>query len=316
VSALLHVDEPAPPIRAHTPVYPDVDQVALAGFVRLVATDPASGDLEVPAGYAVSATLAAAATLDPDLVELDIDGTSFTVAGGGLDYSRQMRNWAGSIVEDNRELTFYVLGQWFSGPAPQNATLTVKYNGSTIGTASFTTAEIETGEAGAEAHWEAWATNPYVDASGQMSWEAVEHYYNASAGAYWVVDDVARRTQADLYWYCATEVRARFAAAGIVAEPVTARFPGSGIVQGWALTRHPGAGIVQGYVRGRFTAAGIVGVEFRYRGTASGIVGVELLERFYASGIVYGVNRRNVVELEILDDSTITALAALGVTFS
>ena len=130
------------------------------------------------------------------------------------------------------------------------------------------------------------------------------------------VVDTMRSAAMDAVYYIATYRTWAGVSSGVVGAPAITDVPAAGIVEGWTPSYISAAGLVQAWMRHEVPAAGAVGVVTAVEVPASGIVGVVTATHGASAGIVYAVNRRNAVEVQVIDSTLYQTLTSAGVTWS
>jgi hypothetical protein len=285
-------------------------------MATLAAVDPADGTVEVDANRPVRANITDGSGITLSLVDVKVNGISHTQANGKLRAEQTKTVSGGSIVDELTDVWFETIGEWYDAELDE-ITVDVEYNSSSIGTADFTTRKIESFLRNADAIFRTWAIYPPQPASrGEIEYFVAQWYQDAAYTLEYVVYEIVRFINADIWYYVATPYRDMSEASGIVATPHVWNQEASGVVQGTLVQIQQASGIVQGDQIDRFVAAGIVGVEFIFRTASTGIVSIAELKRVPASGVVYGVNADNVLEIHVIDESTYDELVDQGFVFS
>lgn len=284
--------------------------------VAIATVDPADGDLKVVRDYPVTVELTDSSDLDPDLVEVIVNGVSHTVANGGLEYWQTTKIAGGAVVPDLTDVFFGTLLPWWAYGGGE-VEVTVEYDGSTIGTQEWCTDEAEGPPFGPLSQSMALAIG--ADASffaPDIQAEVISLYYPSSHNLQALVTEVSRRSAADVRTYVGTRYIDYVVGSAVVGHLEISYHVGSGVLEGWKLDYSAGSGITQGWRLDYGHGSGVVGVVFTFYGRGSGIVGLEHLEYSVGSGIVRGLNRDNALEIEIIDAATYAKLAAAGVVFA
>lgn len=277
---------------------------------------PGAGELEVDANRPVRVNITDATGITLSLVEVVVNGISHTLANGRLRAWQTTTILGGAIVDDTTDVWFETACAWYDGELDE-VEVDVRYNSSSIDTATFTTRSTEGLLRNAEARYWAYALEaPLSVAPGAARYLVAPWYQNATYEAQFIVYDLTAYPCADGWYYVATPYRDTPTISGVVATPELWKQAASGTVQGTRRDLQGISGVVQGDQVDRLAVAGLVGVVFVYRGASSGIVGVEVLERVPASGVVYAVNASNELEVHVLDESTYAELVAQGFVIS
>ncbi len=294
--------------------------------VSLDALIPGDGAAEVWPNRPVEVELSDSSDLDPALLEIIVDGTSCTVANGML------VTWQGSDAKELHAITQGI--EWFDASGAAIA-VEIVYDSSTLDAASFTVVEIGSeggycegawvalGEIGSEGGYceGAWvALGEQLAAFGVgavASFSVMDLYADLIRGelGYNVVDTM-RSAAMDAVYYIATYRTWAGVSSGVVGAPAITDVPAAGIVEGWTPSYISAAGLVQAWMRHEVPAAGAVGVVTAVEVPASGIVGVVTATHGASAGIVYAVNRRNAVEVQVIDSTLYQTLTSAGVTWS
>ena len=248
------------------------------------------------------------------LVEVLLGSVSHTVANGKLDYWSVRALSGGVYVDDLTSVTFATVPDWFSSSG-EEISVTVKYNSVTISTTIFTVVDHAPQIAGGLASFNV------LEASA-LPTSSLAYYYIVNRGtdrsvamaSYYVLDRMT--TNGGAHYYVAFPVRASMPASVVVGNPVSDVVPASAIVQAMTGQTAKSSVVVQGYFRQGMPSSVITGIVFRHGETSSAIVGIETVSKLPASVVVYGVIRGSVLEVSVIDDTTKTALEALGVAFS
>lgn len=277
--------------------------------VSLDALTPADGALEVWPNRPVEVELSDSADLDPALLEITLNGTSCTVANGGL------VTWQGADAKELHAITQGV--EWFD-TSGESIAVEVIYDSATLDTTSFSAVEVGSEYGYGEGGYVALAeqTTTYGVAA-EAAYSVVDLYFDLVRGelAYNVVDTLQPASM-DASFYVATYRVWEGVSSGVVGAPAITDCPAAGTVQGWTPSYCPSSGTVQAWLRNDAPAAGAVGVYVTSDGPASGIVGTVTTTHGPSAGVVYAVNRRNAVDVQVIDSTLYTTLTSLGVTWS
>jgi hypothetical protein len=258
--------------------------------------------------------------MDPALVEINVGGTSYTVANGKL-LVWNTRKYASLVLVDPcyQDVFFETIGSWWDDYGPEQITVLVKYNGVALSTTTFNTDTIVAWmPCGLESWWWASAIGGVYD--GPM-WGTC--YYMASkledylvrGDVHWYVQFPPSTTY-DAWYLIAHAFRSDTPLAGIVGQPVAHDVPASGVGNCWARCDTPATGITQSWMRNDHAAAGVVAVVMPPHDEAlSGIVGKPLAKDTAAAGVVYEVNANNGIDLRVISVEEAAFLAALGIDF-
>lgn len=277
--------------------------------VSLDALIPGDGAAEVWPNRPVEVELSDSSDLDPALLEIIVDGTSCTVANGML------VTWQGSDAKELHAITQGI--EWFDASGAAIA-VEIVYDSSTLDAASFTVVEIGSEGGYCEGAWVALGEQLAAFGVGAVaSFSAMDLYADLIRGelGYNVVDTM-RSAAMDAVYYIATYRTWAGVSSGVVGAPAITDVPAAGIVEGWTPSYISAAGLVQAWMRHEVPAAGAVGVVTAVEVPASGIVGVVTATHGASAGIVYAVNRRNAVEVQVIDSTLYQTLTSAGVTWS
>lgn len=277
--------------------------------VSLDALIPGDGAAEVWPNRPVEVELSDSSDLDPALLEIIVDGTSCTVANGML------VTWQGSDAKELHAITQGI--EWFDAAGAAIA-VEIVYDSSTLDAASFTVVEIGSEGGYCEGAWVALGEQLAAFGVGAVaSFSVMDLYADLIRGelGYNVVDTM-RSAAMDAVYYIATYRTWAGVSSGVVSAPAITDVPAAGIVEGWTPSYISAAGLVQAWMRHEVPAAGAVGVVTAVEVPASGIVGVVTATHGASAGIVYAVNRRNAVEVQVIDSTLYQTLTSAGVTWS
>jgi hypothetical protein len=277
--------------------------------VSLDALIPGDGAAEVWPNRPVEVELSDSSDLDPALLEIIVDGTSCTVANGML------VTWQGSDAKELHAITQGI--EWFDASGAAIA-VEIVYDSSTLDAASFTVVEIGSEGGYCEGAWVALGEQLAAFGVGAVaSFSVMDLYADLIRGelGYNVVDTM-RSAAMDAVYYIATYRTWAGVSSGVVGAPAITDVPAAGIVEGWTPSYISAAGLVQAWMRHEVPAAGAVGVVTAVEVPASGIVGVVTATHGASAGIVYAVNRRNAVEVQVIDSTLYQTLTSAGVTWS
>lgn len=287
--------------------------------------EPADGEVGVAEDAGLAAVYRSDGTLDPALVEVQVDGVSCTEANGLLDVEPHSEVDGGVLVEDWGNADVRCRLRWFTGLGtalydggpPPAVTAEWLYDGAVLATSSWSTPALCTGRAPADAELLAWATDPETEIGSDCDLDlaVVDVVYDSYQDVQVLVDELARRVAADATLWVAHTVRTRPPGSFIVGQIELARTPASFSVRGDRLDRVPASFIVQGYQLDRVPASFLVATNERHRIPASFLVASVEQVRVPASFVIYAVNRRNVLEVHVADPATIAALEAAGIVF-
>ena len=302
-------------------------------MVALASIDPVDGTAPIEQGYPVTVELTDSSDLDLSLIEIVVNGVSFTQANGGLVFYGITRVSSGSIVYDYTDVFSRTVGRW-SASAWETISIIVKYDGAAVSTTSAGIMPWSQTQ-GFGAAWGAYPIAPDQPAgSAGVSWmgyAAQPEPPGAPLIAAWarrgtvpllgdpILSFGVRQLpgwSTDAYYWVAHWVRFEADASGVVGTPTAVRRVDSSVViYGPVTGRSLSSMIVQGPVRALTPASAIVGVRFRTQTGASAVVGVPFLRRIPASAVVYAVQRGPLLEVLVADQTTIDALTEAGITF-
>jgi len=283
--------------------------------VALASIDPVDGATNVLGDYPVTARITDATNIDPALVTVTVNGIACTIANGLLEAWNVKKVSGGAIVDDFTNVYFGTLVPWWDIGGASIA-VDVDYNGSSLGSQTWTASTFEGPADGADGCVFVWATNPLHVAGADAYFEVVEVYFGTNFELSFLIHELGSHNNADARYYIGTRFWDLADASGVVASVERALHDASGIVEGWARDLVDASAILQGWQRDLIDASGIAAVRFHFLFESSGVVGVEVLSLVDASGVVYAVNRNNILEVHVVDPGAYAALIAAGITFS
>ena len=261
-----------------------------------------------------------AADLDLTLIELILDGTSYTYAAGQLFiYGTKDTSYADDTSDVLVELETGVT--WWPGESAEVA-FGIEYNTASVSATTYTTAHTGGPTAGGSVPGNA----ALASVSGLVTLQLPFNFgaiaggpvFGSRSRVHYPVEGLVRAVyypHYDAYGYVARLVTQSILGSVIVADPDWQTILGSLVVQGDRLQLAHGSAVVQGPVRQTTLGSLVVGVQYITYVGASAVVAGETLSVVHGSAVVRGVYRGSVLEVEVLDPTTVAALAAMGVTF-
>lgn len=283
--------------------------------VTLASIDPADGAAGVFWNYPVTARITDATNINPALVTVTVNGIACTVANGLLETWNVKKVSGGAMVDDFTNVYFGTLAAWWD-LGGDGIAVDVDYNGTSLGSQTWTASEHEGPAGGADGCVFLWATNPLRVAGADASFEVAETHFGTNFELSYLIHELGSHNNADARFYIATRFWDLVDASGVVAEVERALHDGSGVVEGWARDLVDASAILQGWQRDLIDASGAVAVRFHFLFESSGVVGIEALSLVDASAVVYAVNRNNILEVHVVDPGAYSALIAAGITFN
>ncbi|HQM37470.1 MAG TPA: hypothetical protein PLN64_00920 [Candidatus Bipolaricaulis anaerobius] len=283
--------------------------------VTLASIDPANGARNVPGDYPVTARITDSTNINPALVTVTVNGIDCTLANGLLEAWNVKKVSGGAIVDDFTNVYFGTLVPWLVMGAASIST-DVDYDGSSLGSQTWTVSDHEGPAVGADGSVFLWATNPLMLAGADAYFETFDPYFGTNFELSYLIQEVGSHNNADARYYIGTRFWDLADASGVVASVERALHDASGIVEGWARDLVDASAILQGWQRDLVDASGVVAVRFHFLFESSGAVSVETLSLVDASAVVYAVNRNNVLEVHVVNPAAYAKLVAAGITFS
>lgn len=284
--------------------------------VALASIDPADGALKVWRDYPVTAEITDATDIDPDLVEIEVNGVSCTVANGGLEYWNTRAIDAGVVDDDLTDVYFGTVLPWWA-LGGETVTVVVTYDSVELDSVEFATDAAEGTPFGPELFFQAMAVDSSDSAAGpDVTFAVLETYVPAGRDIQFLVDELTQHVAADARFWVATPYVDYHSGSAVLGQVALGYVTGSGYIEGWKRDYASGGAVLQGWRRDYHSASGVVAVQYVYYGTGSGVVGLETLQYISGSAVLYGVNDDNVLELRVIDATTYAKLVAAGVVFS
>lgn len=284
--------------------------------VALASLQPAGGAVGILPNAPVIAELTDSTDLDVSKVEVVVDGTSHTVANGGIEYWQITSVSGGAVVDDLTDVYFRALPSWYTGQL--SVTIVVKYDGATLSTTSFSVEGNEAQRAACAAWFRAFESDPN-DLAGRcaLGWNAFAVTVEPATYDLWLaVADTLGSSGAKLWYMVATEIVADVPASLVVATPVLNDVPASLVVEGDALTDNAASLVVQGELLVDAPVSFAVYLELLFDAAVSGVVSREVIADHLASLGVLGVNAATIIDLGVLSDEAVDFYQSLGVTIS
>lgn len=283
-------------------------------MATLAALVPADGSV-LEEGQPIQANVTNATDLDPALLEIVVNGTSFTTANGGLILWNIRKVDTGALVYYYTDVWCQTVGRWVGEPW-ETVTVDVRYDSASIGGGTYTRLPWAGDVGGTNAGWLGAGLALDLWEGGNLHWLLTATLPLEGAPIlHYVVREEEGYSQDAWYWI-AHQVRALVAGSALVGERAQTLAAASAVVRAFSRSAALGSVVVQGPFRRLGQASALAGVRFRYGTVASAVVGVETVLRVPASAVVYAVRRGPILEVQIADAGTVADLQALGVTFS
>lgn len=277
--------------------------------VSLAATIPADAGIAGTPNLPLCLTLSGPAVLDEDLLSVELDGVTYSVASGNL------ATWVNAA---GTELHAEVVGDYWGGPGATHS-YDVTYDATSWTGRTFVTGTLPEGvdTAAMIAYSVTSATMLSLGVAGEVAYLVAGLSVEIVRGDLGYVVNPPTDAAMDVSYLAAAIRLTDLPANGVAGAVHVSDQPGSGIVRGWQAHDVPAAGIVQGWVLEDVAATGIVGGDWVYTDVnATGIVGARSITDLVAAGVVRAVNRRNSIDVQVIDASAYTAIATAGVTWS
>ncbi|MFH0901723.1 MAG: hypothetical protein V2A73_13930 [Pseudomonadota bacterium] len=257
--------------------------------------------------------------VNPWDVVVTINGMAYSAADGTLEVWNTAAISGGAVVEDYDDLYFRTKGLPWYGGEDAEVTVAVGYAGSPLSSTTFITESMEPLR-GSGASSGAW----WMAYEGSPTWcmgRCEPYYYVCPLGVdygrgdhfYYVLP--SERVIGDAYYWVAHPFEVDVPSAGVVGIATPTDLPAAGIVQGWARTDGMAAGIVQGWIRADTISCGAAGVRVLLDAVASGIRARLICTDAASGGVVLEVNRRNKIDVIVVDVHTAETLADLGMLY-
>lgn len=248
---------------------------------------------------------------DSALVTLTIAGEACTEADGRLDVwgDRQVSGGSPLIAWD--DLHASASPWWYGGPG-ETVAVTLNYDGTTIDSISLEVETLTWGDHLPADCTFAMPTVTFETAPARLQWTAQGNAIGTERICQWHVLDKGMAIHADCKYYVAHVQIDDIPGEVIAAVPNPQDFPGEVIVYGWQRDDHPGELLVQGYRIDDLPGEVIPALRRADDFAGAIIVGTRRLDDHPGEVVVYGVNRNNVLEVRIVDETTWAAMVAAG----
>ena len=253
---------------------------------------------------------------DFDQIAIEVDGLSATPANG------KMSNWGKRQVSGGSPVLAYddlyaqtQLLQWIASDA-ETITATFKYSGVTIGSIVFDVEELKFFQSNPTRFYYNFPVLQFETAPNTFEWTAWGNWSITGHTYEWIVIDKGIAIHADGMFYVGHRMAQTTPASLIVGLARLQTTPASLLVEGSKRQTTPASLLVQGYLLQTTPASLLVGIEKLQTTPVSLLVGIRKIQTTPASFLVFGVNRDNVLEVHVIDETTYQALLDEGVVFN
>jgi hypothetical protein len=245
--------------------------------------------------------------------EIELDGDSFTVAGGNLAYWGRLQISGGSEIEGFDDLT--IQGWGYENYKLHGEPLIAKFIFDDYEVDSIVFSQLLQA-------WKIGGADGYfafrggaIEAVPRFTWTVTSPWFNAGKSYQWTLIDRTQGIHADAWYWIGHAQADDFIGSTIAAIPELSDHPGSMLANAYKRDDFPGESLIQGY---RFD---------NYLGTV--LPALEKLDDFFGmtvvaighstdspgSLVVFGANRNNEIEIQTIDADTVAELENLGFVF-
>ena len=252
-----------------------------------------------------------------DALELDVAGRLSVVADRTLDVWGKKQMSGGEQIVAWDDVWLQTDGPpWAVSPGAW-VTAALNYGGVLIDSIGFNAARDLWMESFDLAGWY-WGMTPLVYESPPVSvrWNVRTPWFPGGHIYEWILVDKGIGIHADAYYIVGIPVRNDHPLSMLVAVPNLHNHPLSIQPKGWARDDHPLSMLIQGWARHDHPLSYLPGVYTINDQPVSFLAAIEYLNDHPMSLLVYGVSREGMIEVNIIDTATWTALTGLGYTRS
>ena len=154
-----------------------------------------------------------------------------------------------------------------------------------------------------------------VEANSVASWTARMGWWKALHSYEWVLIDKTQRIRADARYRIGHPRNDDFLGSIVVAVAEQADFPGTILAKAYQRDDFPGTQLVQGWRIDDLPGSILAALQSSNDFPGSVIVGIGRQDDFPGGLLVFGVNRKNVIEIHTIDSDTLAELQLIGFVF-